>query len=237
MNVGAAGASSYDPQQAESPDVDTAQNPPAATGRLSLAQEAALPPAEMAKLPTSELVKVAFEHPEAAAQLPLARLAEVGKADPGVLGVIFHSCAATVPTKLPSGYTTGTHVYEPNSGVDLPWIVQQGVNNWKGKEFKPASGEMEDHVGVLPDSKAKLYFGDINAAVQGAAGDQIVAPVEDDGRALINDYTQASQAFGVNLRWIDEYRQLPNGNLLGVSYWVDGGEAKKWAYVLLNPPK
>jgi len=115
--------------------------------------------------------------------------------------------------------------------------VQQGVNHWKGKEFKPESGEMEDHVGILPDSKAKLYIGDINAAVQRAAGQTIVAPVEDDGQALITDYTQHPQAFGVGLRWVDQFRQLPNGNLLGVSYWVDNGEPKKWAYVLLEKPK
>jgi hypothetical protein len=237
MSVGGPGASQYDTQPAEA-DTDAPQNSaPPAGGRLSLEQEAALPTAELAKLPTSELVKVAENYPEAAACLPLAKLTEVGNAKPGVMGIIFHSSAATVPTKLPSGYATGTHVMVPNSGVDLPWIVQQGVNAWKGKEFKPASGEMEDHVGILPDSKAKLYIGDINAAVQGAAAPTIVPPVEDEGKALITDYTQASQAFGVKLKWVDEFRQLPNGNLLGVSYWVDGGEPKKWAYVLLNPPK
>src|SRR5438067_2460260 len=149
MTVGGPGASSYDPPAEW--DAGEAQNEPAAGRRLSLEQEAALPPAELAKLPTSELVAVAESYPEAVACLPLAKLTEIGNAKPGVLGILFHSSAATVPSKIPSGYATGTHVFEPNSGVDLPWIVKQGGNAWKGKELKPASGEMEDHVGIRPD--------------------------------------------------------------------------------------
>jgi hypothetical protein len=209
---------------------------------LSLEQKAALPADQLAKLPTNELVEVGERYPEALAKLPNTKLAAVGNARPELLNMLFHSDAATVPSEVPSGYSTGTHVFVKNSGIDLPWLVQLGVNHWKGKEFKPAKGELEDDVAGLPDSYAKAYLGDINAAVQGAAnkGD-IVAPVNDDDRgALITDYTKHSQPlgpFGPDLRWIDEFRQLPNGSLLGVSYWMDGSQPKKWSYVLLDPPK
>lgn len=211
---------------------------PASAGGMSPDRMADLPADELARYPAAQLIPMAERHPEVAARLPLAKLAEIGNARPDILSMIFRSDAASVPECVPHGYFTGTHVWEPNSGVDLPFLVQQGVNAWKGKEFD-GRGEMIDHVGgIIPNSKAKAYIGDVNAAIQGAAGGGIAAPVEADGRgALITDYTQHSQAFGVKLHWIDEFRRLPNGTLLGVSYWMDGATPKKWSYVLLDPQK
>ncbi len=235
MGVGGRGFDGLGPSPAEEDgDPETC---PAPARHLSLQGKADLTSAELAGLPTDELLEVAERYPEAVARLPLERLAELGNARPEILDRIYHSRAASVPAQVPSGFTTGTHVYVPGSGVDLPFLVRQGVSRWKGKEWKPASGEMVDRVAWLPDSKAKAYIGDINAAIRRAAGGNTdaTAPVNRDGRkALITDYTQASQAFGVKLRWIDEFRELPNGTLLGVSYWMDGAEPKKWSYVLLD---
>ena len=242
------GGSSFEPYEpstavesepARLPDEPEAAPAPYAGRDATVLRNAALPADQMARLPIGDLIAVAKRCPEAAARLPLAKLAELGNACPEALSMIYHSDAATVPARVPGGYATGTHVWVKDSGIDLPFLVQQGVNAWQGKEFKPATGEMIDHVGgLIPNSKAKAYVGDVNAAIQGAAGGEIVAPVNPDGRgALITDYTQKSQAFGVKLHWIDEFRQLPSGALLGVSYWMDGAEPTKWSSVLLDAPK
>ena len=248
VNVGRTGASPY---AAPADEIESAaQGAAAGAGapgapeagapacRLSVAYQAGLPLAELERLPAHELAELAHERPEIVARLSLTKLTEIGNACPSALDVIFHSDAARTPAAVPAGYATGTHVYVPGSGVDLPFLVQQGVNRWRGKEFKPGTGEMVDDVSLLPDSKALAYVGDINAAIKGAAGGQVTAPVNADGRAsLITDYTAHGQAFGVKLRWIDEFRELPGGTLLGVSYWMDGADPKKWSYVLLDMKK
>ena len=202
---------------------------------------AQLPPDRLARRSVDELVRVAERFPEVVACLPIERLAEIGKRRSDLLSMIFQSAAATVPASVPKATYVGTHVIVADSGIKLSTLVGLGWNMWRSKEFRPDAGGktglMVDHVAFpVPNAYAQASIDNINKVLAGVAGKNIIAPVPDDGRpALITNYFGRTQAFGTRVPFVDQMRQLPNGDLLGITYVIGAdGQPKKYAYVLLK---
>lgn len=168
-----------------------------------------------------------FEAPRRAS--PEKRIQELSKLSPRELDRLFF--AAPEPTALPSGRAVGEHVVPENSRADVPWLVETAaLHFWKAKDFDPEKGFIEDRVTLFPDTRAALYMGNLDAAIDRARGHDPRRPPYSDGRkAVITDYTATSN-FPVDVKWIDELREIEPNVWLGRSFY----DGELWAHVLLR---
>jgi hypothetical protein len=104
---------------------------------------------------------------------------------------------------IPEGRARGTAILFPGSwfGRLLGWVIR--LLFWKGKIFRPKSGDLKNRIGPLgwPLIRARVYEDQSWFA---------------DGPAVVLDYSKTS----LLARWIrDEIREVSPGVYLGVVYW------------------
>lgn len=108
--------------------------------------------------------------------------------------------SATGP--VPTGRGRGTPVAFPGTGLSRLVARTFGALVWRGKVFRPESGDLKNLLTVLalPAIRAKVYRDD---------------SWFDGGECIVLDYTRTSRIFG----WIrDEIREVRPGLYLGLVY-------------------
>jgi hypothetical protein len=138
--------------------------------------------------------------PSEAGHPPLARsandLLELSQVD------LYQLFRRSGPGAIPSGRGRGTPILFPGTGAAKPAARALGTAVWRGKVFRPESGDLMNLCSVLaiPAIRARVYR---------------QASWLDGEECIVLDYTQTSRVAG----WIrDEIREVSPGLYLGLVY-------------------